>query len=167
MQKLEAEHVVKVLRTFPKGFRSYLSGSRHTIWLAGGYIRSVISNEEPTDIDLFVCAGDFEIEKDKAETLAAESFLLNAIVTNTMNAFTVASSNFLPVQFITRWRYSKVEDLLNSFDFTIAQAAIWYENGVWQSMCSDKFYSSLASKSLVYLSPDRKEDAGGSLLRVL
>jgi hypothetical protein len=34
-------------------------------------------------------------------------------------------------------------------------------------MCADEFYSSLASKSLVYRAPDRDEDAGGSILRVL
>jgi len=46
---------------------------------------------------------------------------------------------------------------------------MWYDKDKkkWLSTCSKRFYSDLAGKRLVYLSPIRNEDAGGSLLRVL
>ena len=58
---------------------------------------------------------------------------------------------------------------MDSFDFSISQAAFWFdaEVGKWDSFCGDKFYQDLSAKRLVYLSPVRNEDAGGSLLRVL
>jgi hypothetical protein len=166
MQTLTNDDIIKVLRSMPKKVRDFLAWPPYRIWIAGGYIRSIIANEEPTDLDLFVSQEARMLESEIAHSLGS-SILRKGIVTNTDNAFTVTSQDFLPIQFITRWKYSRIEDLLNSFDFTIAQAAIWHERGVWLSMCADEFYSSLASKSLVYRAPDRDEDAGGSILRVL
>ena len=73
----------------------------------------------------------------------------------------------IPVQFIHRWTYETPADLLPSFDFTVARAAIWYEEKGWATLCDDRFYPDLAGKRLVYCSPARNEDAGGSILRVL
>ena len=71
---------------------------------------------------------------------------------------------------------------MQSFDFTIARAAIWWAStgtlvdnvaktetpqGVWRSTCDERFYPDLAARRLVYCSPVRIEEAGGSLLRVL
>jgi hypothetical protein len=123
MQTLTNDDVIKVLRSMPKKVRDFFAGSPHRIWIAGGYIRSIIANEEPTDLDLFVSQESFKPESELASILA-RAVLFDGKVTNTDNAFTVTSQDFLPVQFITRWRYSRIEDLLNSFDFTIAQAAI-------------------------------------------
>jgi hypothetical protein len=73
----------------------------------------------------------------------------------------------LTVQFIHRWTYATPEALLESFDFTIACAAFWFDKklSLWKSLCDDSFYEDLAAKRLVYTSPDRHEEAGGSLLR--
>src|SRR5208283_3039247 len=43
----------------------------------------------------------------------------------------------------------------------------WFESGKWTSLIDDEFYSDLAAKRLVYRSPVRNEDAGGSVLRLL
>jgi len=72
------------------------------------------------------------------------------------------------VQVIHRWTYDVAEDLVQSFDFTIAKAAVWFDPVVgWNSMCDETFYPDLAAKRLTYTSPQRNEDAGGSMLRVL
>jgi hypothetical protein len=57
--------------------------------------------------------------------------------------------------------------LITSFDFTIASAAIWFHDKKWQSMCHERFYGDLSAKRLVYMSPVREEEAGGSMLRIL
>jgi hypothetical protein len=84
----------------------------------------------------------------------------------TQNAHTVPRKRGIAIQFIHRWSYDAVSDLLQSFDFTIACGAFWYYDG-WRSLCHDRFYQDLAAKRLIYTSPKRNEDAGGSMLRVL
>jgi hypothetical protein len=104
----------------------------------------------------------------------------------TDNAFTVTHRR-VSVQFIHRWSFTRPEDALESFDFTIAKAALWWntppvapttslfppqcfdsDRGTgWRSACAETFYPDLAAKRLVYTSPQRNEDAGGSMLRVL
>lgn len=85
----------------------------------------------------------------------------------TDNAYSVTKTVKLMTQFIHRWTYKDAEQLLASFDFTIAQACFWWDGLKWASLCSDRFYTDLASKRLVYTQPQRNEDAGGSMLRVL
>lgn len=139
-------------------------------FLAGGFIRAVIAHEEPQDVDLFV--KNKEDGRYLATMLQAKVPGGQGRLIETQNAITVYGHG-IPVQFITRWTYETARDVLPSFDFSIAQAAIWYEpdgigtGGAWFSECSDRFYADLAAKRLVYLHPIRNEDAGGSLLRLL
>lgn len=142
------------------------------LFLAGGFVRSVISGEKPSDIDLFGPS------KDKLQAIAT-AFALErqARLHVTDNAFTVLTGNRIPVQFIHRWTYQPGDQgrLSEEFDFTIAQAVLWLEDvkhpvtgdiqKQWKSICSDRYYSDLAAKRLHYTCPAREEDAGGSLLR--
>lgn len=98
----------------------------------------------------------------------------------TDNAITVLSPPRFPVQFITRWLFTDAEKLIQSFDFTVCQAAIWAEDRsveafgeepksktIFRSAISEDFYHDLAARRLVYTHPLRDEDAGGSMLRVI
>ena len=135
------------------------------LFLAGGFIRSTVAGERPSDIDLFGPT------KERLENCAL-------ILTTDRkgrfhasdNAFTVLSPPRMPVQFIHRWLYEfnqeGAERLIAEFDFTIAQAMIWRDEHGWKSLISDRFYADLAARRLVYTFPQRAEDAGGSLLRV-
>src|SRR3546814_3611509 len=59
-------------------------------------------------------------------------------------------------------------DVCSSDLFTVCQAAVWRTpDGHWCSTCSDRFYVDLAARRLVYTSPVRDEEAGGSMLRVI
>jgi len=131
------------------------------IIIAGGYIRSVITGERISDVDVF--AGD----KTASEILATE-LQGNSSFYKSDNAFTVRGLA-LPVQFIFRWVFDNPISVMESFDFTICQSAFWYdsEKKKWDSVCSERFYQDVASRRIIYLSPIRNEDAGGSILRVL
>jgi hypothetical protein len=88
----------------------------------------------------------------------------------TDNAFTIDNDEWPhPIQVIHRWSFKQPRDVLESLDFTICQAMIWYdrEAKAWVGTCSADFYQDLAAKRLTYTSPVRDEDAGGSILRVL
>lgn len=147
-----------------------------SVFVGGGYIRSIITNEPINDIDVFV-----KSQKD-AELLALKLAKHKEDIHKTDNAYTIKGSN-PPVQIIHRWTFDKPSNVADSFDFTICCAVIYYESFLpakmnssskepelierWGSFCDDRFYADLAGKRIVYRSPIRNEDAGGSMLRVL
>ena len=137
------------------------------IYLAGGFIRSCIANEQVNDIDLW--GADAEQLKVTAQLFAGER-KVRCMMTD--NACTILTPNRTPVQFITRWTFNDPVVLAESFDYSIASAVVWYEPGVagiggqWKSHCHEHFYADLAAKRLRYLHPVRNEDAGGSMLRM-
>ncbi|MBZ0158438.1 MAG: hypothetical protein K8I29_19745 [Alphaproteobacteria bacterium] len=148
-----------VVSRLPKDIRNVMQ--KHRIFLAGGFIRATIAGEKPSDIDLF---GGL---KESLRIIALElSNSRKGKLHETQNAYTVLAPPRIPVQFITRWLYLSPELLVESFDFTIAQACIWFDGEKWHSMCSDRFYPDLAARRLYYTAPERHEDAGDSMLRL-
>lgn len=162
MQKLNAGDLNHVVRRLPKDVTNMLR--THAVFLAGGFIRETVAGNEPKDIDVFGSGAETIklIAKDFANARQARAHLSG-------NAITVLCPPRMPVQFITRWTFSDAEPLVKSFDFTVCQAAIWFNKSTNQfaSAIADDFYSDLAARRLVYTTPLRDEEAGGSMLRVL
>ena len=161
------------LHRLPKRVKALMQEYAGQLVMAGGFIRACIANEHINDVDLFPASK--ELAQVMALKLAGGDL---KSVYETENAYTVSRHLPMSVQFIHRWIFAQPEEILPSFDFTIAQAAIWFEalardengkvvDGEWKSLCSAQFYPDLAAKRLVYLQPIRNEDAGGSMLRVL
>ena len=149
-----------ILRRLPRTVVEAMKARPNTLFLAGGFIRSVIAQEEVNDVDLFITS----IEQ--ASPVALEISQNDPRkIHKTDNAFTVKDQ--LPVQIIFRWVFEDPQKCVESFDFTIAKAAVFWDGVEWQGICSDTFYEDLASKRLIYTSPVRNEDAGGSMLRLL
>lgn len=158
------EKVVKVIKSMPDKPESFI--------IAGGFIRSLIAKEPVNDIDIFTKSK--ELAKQFADKLK-EVYNHNIHISD--NAYSIVCDNKL-VQVIYRWTFDSPEQIIEHFDFTIAQAAIWLtdKNGIaihteatrydWKSLCSDSFYSDLAAKRLVYTNPPNAEP-GSSLLRLL
>lgn len=159
--ELEEQDLLGVLARMPKDVRDLMQ--QRTLFLAGGFIRACIAGERPSDMDML--GPDKEKLSDVAKELAESR---GGRVHRTENAFTVLSPPRTPVQFIHRWLYDEASDLIEEFDFTIAQAVIWFDltEGKWRSLVSERFYADLAARRLVYTRPNRREDAGGSMLRV-
>lgn len=148
-----------VLSRTPKDIRALMTANK--LFLGGGFIREVVAGNAPKDIDLF--GPDKQMLRTTAAALGTER-AGRAFFTD--NAITVLAPPRLPVQFISRWLYDKAEDVMASFDFTVCQAVIWFENQAWHSLVSDSFYSDLAARRLTYTFPMRDEEAGGSMMRV-
>lgn len=150
-----------VVRRIPRDIRTLMTESN--LYLAGGFIRETISGGAVKDIDLF---------GENKDALKAQAMLLaerRAVKLHaTDNAITVICPPRLPVQFITRWVFNTPDGLVKSFDFTVCQAAIWFDKATktWMSQTGEDFYSDLAAHRLVYTFPVREEEAGGSMLRV-
>jgi hypothetical protein len=136
------------------------------LFIAGGFIRTIIAHEPLTDIDLFTTS------KEDAKRYAAEYMDLvesdNRRITqwDTQNACTLIGTK-PTIQFIHRWTFDHPTQCIESFDFTISSAVIWYDHDKWHSRCHNDFYADLAGRRLEYLSPQREEEPGGSILRVL
>jgi len=149
------------LRRLPKDVVSLLKKKHSKLFLAGGFIRSCIANEKVNDIDLF--STDEVVAELCATILAGGKY----DILKTDYAFTVYGKGRVSVQFIHKWSFAKPSDVLPSFDFTIARAMLWSDGKKWQSLCDERFYQDLASKRLTYCSPKRREEVGGSMLRIL
>lgn len=161
MQKLQFHDQLWALRLMPKALTDLLGNFPNKIFVAGGFIRSAISQEKINDIDLFTASKD--------DAWAYALILAKGDkekIYETDNALTVKGLR-IPIQFIHRWTFDKPEDCIQSFDFTIACAAIWWDGSAWASLCDESFYPDLAAKRLIYRSPKRDEEPGGSMLRVL
>lgn len=158
--KLTDYDIRKVLSELPVGIVSFLQENK--VYLAGGFIRAVLAGEEPNDIDLF--SENSVRATSMAIKLSCQMY--NEMIYTTVNAHTLRGEDMPVVQFIYAWTFSNAHALISSFDYTISQAAIWFENGEWQSIAAETFYDDLREKQLVYTTPERHEEAGGSLLRM-
>ncbi len=168
MRELTRDDLSWAVRTMPRAVKEVLVEYGPEVFLAGGYVRARVTGEVPSDVDLF--ASSPQAAAVLAGLLAERT---GGQVHSTENAFTIGSGR-MPLQVIHRWTFSKPEDCLASFDFSIVAAAIWWqpsgedgEGGEWSSCADDRFYEDLAGKKLAYLKPCRVEEVGGSLLRVL
>lgn len=163
--ELNRQDVVDCIEKLPIKVRRLIEENGEGIILAGGYIRAIIQREEIKDIDLFV-KGKITA-RIFAQQMAVDKYDIFDYI-ETDNAITVKNLS-IPVQFVYNRIYANPLDIIKSFDFTVCQAMIWYdqESSLWLSQCSDSFYPDLEAKRITYLSPIRDEDAGGSMLRVL
>ena len=169
MQKLNRYDLQFCLRRAPKPVLELLKANPRTSCIAGGFIRAVVAGETVNDVDIF--ASSPQHAQNMAAFLAAygvrDGEPRRKVIT-TDNAYTIRGFRIDP-QIVHRWTFSDIADVVPSFDFTIACAAIFWcnRNNRWDSLIDPNFYADLAAKRLVYRSPDRNEDAGGSMLRVL
>lgn len=167
MRELMPRDIYWIGKRLPDCLWKLLNTYRSSVFVAGGFIRSCIASEPINDIDVFT------ISIDRARQFANDIMRsVNGKLITTENAFTVLRDG-PAIQFIHRWFFEKPEECVASFDFTIASAAIWVghsdhnRHAQLDSICDDDFYPDLAAKRLVYRSPIRNEDAGGSMLRML
>ena len=161
MQKLTETDLPFVVRRLPRDVRDLLMSG--PFFVAGGFIRETIAGNAVQDVDVFGPTHGQVL--DAANGFAGRR---KVPVHKTDNALTVLCPPRLPVQFITRWTFAEPGLLVESFDFTVCQAAVWFDrtNATWQSMVADGFYPDLAARRLVYTSPTLEEEAGGSMMRV-
>lgn len=162
MNKLTQTDLHFVVSHLPKDVRTLME--QKTLILAGGFIRELIAGNSVQDIDLF---GPSRSEMSGAADViqkAREGTRLH----KTKNAITLLAPPRTPIQFITRWQYDEVEALVKSFDFTVCQAAVYFDRGEnsWKSCVHDDFYADLAARRLVYTFPVRDGEVGGSILRM-
>ena len=161
MIELSNYDIAWCVRRLPESVKMLLK-SRPEIMVAGGYIRACVAGEDVNDIDIMAPSKNIATVAARALSVACG----NAEIHESPNAFTVKILP-IPAQFVHRWTFATAQAAIDSFDFTIARAAFWWNGTDWKSCIDPAFYQDLAAKRLVYCSPVRFEEAGGSMLRVL
>lgn len=168
MNSLIDTDTAHVVRRIPKDVRDLLSKYAGTLFLGGGFIRSILAGEPVSDIDMFGTSKE-HLEVIAKELQRARGGKEHCRLHHTKNAITVVSIGRHTIQLITRWTFDSPEKVAESFDFTVCQAVIsragTAKKDGWKSCVSDRFYIDLAARRIVYTAPIRDEDAGGSLLR--
>lgn len=158
MNKLTDIDLHFVVQRLPRDVRVLLSQHPRSLYVGGGFIRDMIGDETPNDIDLFGPSADY---LDRVATILAagrpDAKVHRSKYSN--YAITLITPNQLPIQFNPRC-FDNPESLVESFDSTICQAVIWRDGNrpytsPWRSLIGADFYHDLAKRQIVYTSPRR------------
>ena len=175
MDQLTKQDLNFVVSRIPTDVRTLMK-SYPSLMIGGGFVRGTVAREKISDIDIF--GPDEHTLKLAAQEIALKR---KGRIYETKNALTVLAPPRLPLQFIKRWTYNTPSALIESFDYTVCQAAISIAvatpppvpadveasaSVTWYGHCSPMFYPDLAARRLNYTCPVRNEDAGGSMLRM-
>lgn len=160
MPWLHTDDLRLAVSRLPERLALWLQETGPRAFAAGGHIRASIAGERMGDVDVFTASrevADSFFREDDApfETEFARSLPVDGRIVQ-----------------IIHWRHFETPaELLEHFDFTICQAALWWEAGRWESACTGTFYEDLAARRLVYTqrgNPVRSDvDTGGTLLRLM
>lgn len=156
---LSSHEVNTCLAALPLPVRDVLIAYSGKVCVAGGFIRAILNGEKVNDIDLFV--GSEELANRIAETLR----IAGTTPYRTEKAITLRGYPIVP-QVVYKWAFSHPSRVIELFDFTIAQAVIWFENDQWKSACHVDYHHNLREKQLVFTAPE-KNDSMGTFLRMM
>lgn len=192
MRQLDKHDLQWAVRLLPREVKEMMEEYGERIVLGGGFLRSSVSGERPNDIDLFT-----KSEEDAAlfaHELAGKKKVLetgNAYSVRKVGGYFVQFIHRWtygnPVQILESFDYTIAccaiwysplcsKECYISDGHHIVDDCVRCNKclksrsegcGSWKSLVDDNFYSDLAAKRLVYRSPQRNEDAGGSILRML
>ncbi len=101
------EDLAWCIRKLPTLLREFLQGEgcKYKVFISGGFVRSCVSGEAISDVDLFV--DSLESARHVAGILEMKDFPL----IETENAFTIRGYRYT-IQVIHRWQYSDPIDCL-------------------------------------------------------
>ena len=159
---LRPDDINKCLNALPSQVRCALKAYPEKVCVAGGFIRAVVAGETPNDIDIFVDSERTAMQV--ASDLAIESPIGRIIKTG--KAYTITGYEGPAPQVIFKWTFPHSREVIDAFDFTIAQAALWWDGNDWESNVGPNFYEDVAAKRLMLARPI-ENDYPGTFLRVL
>jgi hypothetical protein len=155
--------IVKSLAPEVKEILQHFDG---TTCVAGGFCRDTMTGREPKDVDIF--SEDARVAKLAIERFGWATALYSQKTTANAVSFTpVLNVESKPdVQFITRTYYTCPTELIESFDFSVCQVAVYWDQK-WVGVCTELFWQDIFGEKATYTLPTRDEDPGGSLLRMV
>lgn len=159
---LHPDFVSLAVNNLPDEIRGVLMKLGPGLCVAGGFVRDTLLGEEPKDIDLFGTG-----VKVVADAITVLEKLGYKRVSDTRNAVTFLSPEGPKVQVIRRVYYPTHEALVDSFDFSICQTAVWWAGDRFVGYCTEAFSEDIVNGKARYTAPERDEDPGASVLRMV
>lgn len=161
-ENLELDDVLWSASRLPEVLAVALQQMKEVAFVGGGHVRGCIAREEPSDVDVFT--------QSAAGTAELQGLLGKSLDKPFQTEFALTfSGSHRPIQLITKWHFTNLDDLLDHFDFTVSRAGISWGGKGWWGRCDHRFYRDLASRRLrLATSPGREAlEAGGTLLRLV
>ena len=123
MTVLDRQDLSWCLRRSPRAVLMVLKKWPGQVFVGGGFVRSCVGNEKVSDIDLFVPHA--KMAREVAVFIQSK---VEGKLHETDNALTVHGGSLpFSVQVIHRWVYATSDELMQSFDFTVAMAGFWWD----------------------------------------
>lgn len=167
--ELRPDDLELCLKNLPAGVFETIKDRKCCV--AGGYIRDTIAQiDGPKDIDIFTDS-EASARIIAGRLLERCPFLRNgghlARILETGKALSLINAYKGPIpQVIFKWVFDDMSKVIDAFDFTICQAAFWWDNTKFVSRCAPSFYDDVPAQDLVYTSPG-DNDPLSSICRLL
>lgn len=171
MVDMAPEDVAKIKHSMPMAVRCTLVKFNNAVCVSGSFITNTLRGDRGfgSDIDVFCRmralipeVATWYIRKN-AEYYASNKYRS----LNTVNGITLCRENDTPIQFVCPHVWADPVDVISAFDFTITQAAVWFDKqGTWMGTCHDHYYEHIATRRLV-LNDKRSEFTFQSIKRML
>lgn len=148
---LEEDDIKKVVFALPTYIQELMKRHPGKVLLAGGFIRAIVANESPRDIDLFV-----NDKMDSARWLDDMSISRKEHDQDWATQPASAPGSNLGIQTSWRYKFKEPYEVIDQFDYIITKAAVWFDEGddkrspSWTGICHDQFYRDVAHKTLTY-----------------
>lgn len=161
---LHPDFVRLIVKHLPDELHNLLVEYGSGLMIGGGYCRDIITGATPKDIDIF--ATSEKVFRDATESLDWKDLY---VTRRTANAQTFTAEDRIEIQFITRVYYEDHEDAIQSFDFSVCQVAVYFDRCFeeWVGICTPEFMEDLPNFRMRYMAPERDEDPGASVLRMM
>lgn len=163
-----------IVKKIPEDVKRLLMHFGSGLCIAGGFCRDAFIGEEPKDIDIFAVSDELMREATLWFNVHTDSYQLEKDSLNSINFrpkhdFDPVYETLPPIQFVTRAHYHMHGELIQSFDWSICQIAVYWNtiNEAWEGICTEKFGEDIQSGTLHYTAPERDEDPGASVLRMM
>ena len=158
-----------ITRQLPEDVKVLLQRFGSGLCVAGGFCRDSFLGDTPKDVDIFGTSE--ELVRDASNWFG---FLNNdyegAVDTANSRTFKPRYDHEVqPVQFVTRTFYPTHEELIESFDWSVCQCAVYYSvlSEKFHGICTKAFGEDIQAGTLHYTAPERDEDPGASVLRMV
>jgi hypothetical protein len=159
-----------IVKALPHDVKEMMKEIGPGICVAGGFCRDAFLGTVPKDIDVF--AIDKETMFNAIDWFEWNAKEYDPYLKQTVNSVSCVPDydhDVPPIQFVTRVYYRYHVDLIESFDWSICQIALYYLSGSDRFECisTDEFARDIQQGTLHYTAPIRDEDPGASVIRML
>jgi hypothetical protein len=160
--------VANITRQLPEDVTNLLRHIGSGICVAGGFCRDAFLGDCPKDVDIFGTSAEVVEEAIDWFSWHCKEYDERVVTANSRTFKPAYDHEVQPVQFVERCFYPTHEELIESFDWSVCQCAVyWCGWERWEGIATKAFGEDIQAGRLHYTAPERDEDPGASILRMM